>query len=246
MSVMSSRGVAPLVLLLASAGSCRAALSSLWVEVDNSRFTGSNALTGLDSGLLDGNRYRTFDLFITSDLPVLLFDSGKSQSSGPNGGLRLTPPIPDGSFFQRDNPGAGGGKLPPDAPAILNDPLLQFDTFVGVGLRPATGILVASAISFDANTVLGTWSTAAGSGPEVPDANGRIFFGRFTVRSTLGFGNDESATRSLGGQVLVFQQGATSGRVLQIPNAYATIPAPAAALLGLVAAIGGARRRRMA
>lgn len=237
---MSSRKPATAVVVVAVllAGLARvdaALIGHQWVEVDNATFPGSSLPTGLADGTLDGQRYRTFDLFITSDTPAVLMDSGVTQSSGSNSGLSLG----NAAFFQR----SGGGALPPTPAGVVSDPLLQFDSFVGFGGRAAASILVAGAISFDAGAVLGTWATSPGTGAEGPDVNGRIFFGRFTVSSATGFGSDESALRRLSGVVFVFPQGATSGQTVSISNAFA-IPSPAGAAVFALAVGLVARRRR--
>lgn len=223
-----------------SVSSCAdaAIMGHQWVEVNNALLPGTGAASGLADGSLDGTIYRTFDLFITSDVPVTVLDSGVTQTSGPNAGLSIS----GTSFFQRAPTGGGGGVLPPEASAIASDPLLQFDSFVGVGGRSAASILVAGAITFSDTGLRGTWATMPGSGPEAPNANGRIFFGRFTVSSVLGFGSDESAARRLSGRVFAFPQGATAGVTIDVGNAFA-IPAPGSALLGGVM-VWAARRRR--
>jgi hypothetical protein len=217
-----------------------AMLGHQWVEVNNSRTTGSQAPSGLDDGTLDGIRYRTFDLYLVSDAPLFIMDSGITQSSGANPGLSLANAV----FFQRSSFGSPN-HLPPTTPATTADPIVEFDSYIGLGARSAPSILVAQPISFENAQVRGTWSTLPGSGGEAPGPGGRIFFGRFTVSSALGRGSDESASRSLAGTVFAFPQGAAVGQTIQISNAFA-IPGPNAAALLLIGSTLVLRRRRVA
>ena len=209
-----------------------AILGHEWVEVDNSVLSVNGQPSGLADGGLYGNIYRTFDLYITTDTPLLVLDSGVTQSSGVNPGLSLS----NSSFFQQD---FFGSEKERNA-----EPLLEFDSFVGLGERGAADILETGSITFTQTAITGTWSIRGGDSPVAPNAEGRVFFGRFTVESELGFRQDESATRSLGGTVFAFPEGADLGTVVEIDSNPFAIPAPGGTGVVLIAGAGLLRRRR--
>lgn len=187
-----------------------------WVEVENQFFPGTGTPTGLFQGTLNGTRYRTFDLYVTTRDPILILDSGISQSSGTNTGIALS----TGTFFQRQVAGTSN-QLTPSPQSIAADRLLEFDTYCGLGARPASNIWVTIPIDFSSTHASGVWAALAGTS-EAPDELGRVFAGRFTVPTTAGFRVDESASRQLAGTLFVFSKGASSGQVVELYNAYST------------------------
>jgi hypothetical protein len=224
--------------LLLPGVSLGAIIGSSWVEVDNRFLPGTSTATGLNDGTLNGTRYRTFDLYITSDTPLTVLDSGVTQSSGPNAGLSVN----QGSFFQRSKSGGTANNFKPDSGSLATDPIINFDTYFGLGTRLTSGVLITHALTFTSNAATGTWAATPGTS-ESPDAQGRIFAGRFTVETTSGLGTDESPTRNLSGSLFVFAKGATSGQVIQIANAY-RVPTPASGVFTLVGLVALSRRRR--
>ncbi|MFO0860547.1 MAG: hypothetical protein U0570_08315 [Phycisphaerales bacterium] len=193
-----------------------APIGSQWVEVENQFFPGTATPTGLAQGTLNGTKYRTFDLYVTTRDRVIVLDSAVTQSSGSNIGVRLS----TGAFFQRSVAG-NPNQLSPKPGDVLGDPLLAFDTFCGLGNRPPESIVVTTPIVFSPTQTTGTWSAPFGAS-EAPDDLGRVFAGRFTVPTTLGFRVDESGSRQLGGTLFVFTKGSTTGQVVELSNAYAT------------------------
>lgn len=193
-----------------------ALIGSQWIEVDNQFFPGTTTNSGLANGSLNGTKYRTFDLYVTSDVPIIVVDSGVTQSSGANAGISLS----SGFYFQRTVSG-NANQLTPAPVAVLTDPLLNYDTYFGVGNRPASSIVVTAPIMFTSTHATGTWAVSGGASA-APDEFDRVFAGRFTVPTTSGFRTDESVSRHLEGSIFVFPAGATHGQVVQLTNAYAT------------------------
>lgn len=226
------------VLAMHGSASCLAALSAHWVEVDNRVLPGTLSPSGLDNGTLNGTRYRTFDLFIKVSNPILVVDSGVTQTSGLNQGLSLG----SGSFFQTTKGGLHND-FSPSASEISTEPLLGFDTFWAFGQRSRSAVLVTQPLQFGSDSAKGTWSVLPGQS-ESGDAFGRVFVGRFTVPTTTGFGSDESAQRRLSGKLFVFSKGASSGELIEVPNAYVIPGAGVMPLLAILGAVAFRARRR--
>lgn len=205
-----------------------------WVEVDNSTLADSTA-SGLNDGSFDGNIYRTFDLFVNLTQTVTTFDSGFTNNTGIQ--------ISGSSFFQFEPIPGTPNHLIPAQTTINAFPMVEFDSWVGIGDTQASAISTAG-FTFDTSTLFGTWFTTSAF---QPTEDGDVFVARFTVTSALGFGQDESATRFLGGQLLV-GTGAGDSVTINISNAFATtgpqIPAPGAAAVLALAGLAGSRRRR--
>lgn len=210
-----------------------------WAEVDNSTLS-NGAASGLNDGSLDGKIYRTFDLFLQVSQGLLTVDSGFTQSIGPNPGIEVT----NTSFFQFLPGGFPNDKTP--LGSIINVfPLLEFDSYVAMGTTSGSNISFAGPLTFDNTGLVGTWFVVTAA---PPSENGEVRVGRFTVESSAGFGVDESATRSLGGTLVV---GTADGNstLINISNAFGTtsgtIPAPGS--VGTLVGFAGltlARRRR--
>jgi len=237
---------------LAAAGiSCAAGLGSLvassadagmiaqWVEVDNSA-TNSGQPTGLNDGSHNGIVWRTFDLFLQTTTPIQRLDSGVAPSLDPNAGVTISGNV---QYFQQSYDGAPQD-LPPSPSAESENPLIVFDSYVGLGDLLADEIIETVEVEFDEDSLVGQWQAAPFVGSVGPNENGEIFAGRFTVSSELGFGVDESADRMLGGELFVQEEGG-GFQIVELPNAFA-IPAPGGFFLIGLLGIAAARRKRPA
>jgi hypothetical protein len=204
-----------------------------WVEINNA----ISSVTGLPTDF-GGGMWRTFDLFLTTDTPIFNIDSGLTQSSGSNPGLTTE----NTTFFQREFFGSPNN-FPPTGGQLAAEPMLEFDSYVGLGSLSASEILTIAPISFAGGVLSGAWSPLAGQPPAAPDASGRIFLGRFSLSSDTGYATDESMQRSFAGTLFVFPQGATRGQVVEISNPFA-LPAPGGLSFAGLALIASSRRVR--
>lgn len=211
-----SRAIACTALLAAAWATAGGVLGHAWVEVDNATSTITGDPTGLDDGTFDGRRYRTFDLFIEVDAPVIVVDSAITQSQGDNGGLRLT----GGTLFQQTLFGSENN-LPPNPAALPIEPLLEFDTYAGLGDLPAGSILQAAPVAFTSSLLTGTWSPSIGVDPPGSDGPELAFIARFTASPDPARGD-----LFLGGELFIFTEDNVPGRVITIGNAFAPPPCP--------------------
>jgi len=217
-----------------------AVLGHRWSEIDNSTDVNGNP-TGLDDGVFNGTIWRTFDLFLEIDDPVITLDSGVTPAVDPNDGLGVNGGTEFFQFFVLGSP----NNFPPASPAINNFPLVEFDSYVGFGDLAASEIFTAGSFTFDTTSLVATWAPLPGLGAIGPDENGELFVGRFTVSSDLGFGANEASEFFLGGELDVSFVN-DDPETIQISNAFGTvIPGPGGlAVLGVVGAAGALRRRR--
>jgi len=219
-------------------------ITHTWVEVDNSMLVNGNP-SGLNDGSFDGTIYRTFDLFVNLTQTVTAFDSGNAQNdsfgNSGNTGIDAT----GATMFQFEPlPGTPLDKIP-NVGTINAFPLAEYDSWVGIGDAVGTNISTPVPLVFNTTELTGAWFTIGG----VPPENGGVFVARFTVSSLLGFGQDESASRFLGGQLLV-GTGDGNSTIIDISNAFATtgpppsIPTPGAIAIFGLAGLASVRRRR--
>jgi len=234
--LLTDQGLLRSALCLAAAAGCSAGahaayLGHQWVEVDNGGILGGGEENGLGA-------WRTFDLFLNVTAPVVVLDSGYTQSSGPNSGIFAT----NAEIYQD----AMGDALPPNPGLFGTFPELEFDSYVAMGDLNASNISLQGAPSeggfvFDSQQVLGTWF-AAGGMMGMPDGEGNVFAGRFTARELPSIPSGEG-DGYLGGELFVFFMGDDIGTVVDIDNAF-LVPSPGAAALAFAALGVGVRRRR--